>query len=255
MITPEYLDNIRKNRNILAAALDSLTTTDERLDAIAHLILQQNILLEAGLTIQAPPLSSVGIPPYSVRKLDLTVARTISNPEELILPGDDLTFYTDGDFNGISFALDLPTNDWVPISEFGNPYRYTSGFQKIYLIWTAQPGKYLRIHCGREAGAEASVQITTLTSLKKASSATNGAVTVGAVSTAVLAANPDRTFATFVNDSAGVIYLCLGDPAALTSGIRLNATGGAFEINATNLYTGAVTAICAGGLVLTVTEG
>ncbi|GAH51636.1 unnamed protein product, partial [marine sediment metagenome] len=44
--------------------------------------------------------------------------------------------------------------------------------------------------------------------------------------------------------------------AVINEGIRLNANGGAYETSLLNLYTGALTAICAsGGKNLTVTEG
>lgn len=88
------------------------------------------------------------------------------------------------------------------------------------------------------------------------SSATNAAVAVGIASTAVLAANANRRFATFVNDSANTIWLCMAAAAVINTGIRLNANGGSYEINQTNLYTGQVTAIAAGaGSNLCVTEG
>ena len=76
---------------------------------------------------------------------------------------------------------------------------------------------------------------------------TSGAVTVGSSTTVALAANAGRKTATFVNDSDEVIYLQLGADAALNEGIRLNASGGSYEINHTNLYTGAVNAICSSG--------
>ena len=78
---------------------------------------------------------------------------------------------------------------------------------------------------------------------------------VGSSSTSVLSANASRVAATFVNDSDEKIYLCLKATAALSTGIPLNANGGSFEINQTNLYTGEVTAICASGSkTLCVTE-
>jgi len=101
-----------------------------------------------------------GLPPYNVRKFELDTAKTTSAPQELDLPGDALTFYTDGDYDGIQYALDSPTNDWITVGEFGNPYAYPAKFQKVYISWTQQVGKYLRIHVGREAGAAASVAIT-----------------------------------------------------------------------------------------------
>ena len=85
---------------------------------------------------------------------------------------------------------------------------------------------------------------------------TTSKVSVGAASTAVLAANSDRQFAVFVNDSDEVIYLNLSATAVMNEGIRLNANGGSYEINLLNLYTGAVTGICSSGTKnLTVTEG
>jgi len=85
--------------------------------------------------------------------------------------------------------------------------------------------------------------------------ATTTAVTIGATTTAVLATKPERKSATLVNDSDEVIYLALGGTAVMNQGIRLNAAGGSYEVNATNLYTGAISAICASGTkVLCVTQ-
>lgn len=81
-------------------------------------------------------------------------------------------------------------------------------------------------------------------------------VAIGAGSTPALALNEDRRFAVFVNDSDETIYLNLTGTAVMNQGIRLNANGGSYEINSTNLYTGIVTAICASGAKnLCVTEG
>lgn len=86
--------------------------------------------------------------------------------------------------------------------------------------------------------------------------ATNTKVSVGVASTAVLVANTTRKYAIFVNDSANVIYLSLSGTAVINEGIRLNASGGAFEVNSTNLYQGAISAIATGaGSNLTVCEG
>lgn len=63
----------------------------------------------------------------------------------------------------------------------------------------------------------------------------------------VLSANPARTAAFFTNDSGVAIYLALGAAAVANKGIRLNSNGGAFEINKSNLWRGAVNAIAASG--------
>uniref|UniRef100_A0A6M3XW87 Uncharacterized protein n=1 Tax=viral metagenome TaxID=1070528 RepID=A0A6M3XW87_9ZZZZ len=90
----------------------------------------------------------------------------------------------------------------------------------------------------------------------KTDTSTIAQVSVGVASTAVLAANANRVFAEFVNDSDNVIYLALGAAAVMNRGIRLNANGGSFEIGLTNLYTGAVKAISGvAAQNLTVSEG
>jgi len=85
---------------------------------------------------------------------------------------------------------------------------------------------------------------------------TDTAVAVEIVTTEVLAANPRRHEAVFVNDSNKPIYLARGNDAVLHEGIRLNATGGSYEINRDNLFLGAINAIAEGGAkVLTISEG
>lgn len=71
------------------------------------------------------------------------------------------------------------------------------------------------------------------------------AVTCGAASVTVAAANPDRAEITIQNDHATqIIYLNLGPEAAvLNEGIRLNAAGGSWTSQA---YTGQITGIATG---------
>ena len=58
--------------------------------------------------------------------------------------------------------------------------------------------------------------------------------------------NPARRYLLIVNDSDTVAYLALGIPAVANQGIRLNASGGSYEINFTNPFTGAIHAISLG---------
>jgi len=98
------------------------------------------------------------------------------------------------------------------------------------------------------------IPLMELKRLSEFTSATNTAVSVGDTSTTILAANADRKYALIVNDSDTVIYLALGAAASVNSGIRLNANGGAYEINWTNLFKGAINGIhAATGLLKTVT--
>ena len=84
------------------------------------------------------------------------------------------------------------------------------------------------------------------------------AVTVGSSSTAVLSASETAAYRLMVNDSDEVIYINLGGTAAANTGIRLNASGGSYEMSVAggNWFNGAITAICASGSKkLLVTQG
>jgi len=92
--------------------------------------------------------------------------------------------------------------------------------------------------------------------LRRADQAAGTKIAVGSSSTTILAANTNRNFAVFVNDSDETLYLELSATAVMNEGIRLNANGGAYEINLENMYTGIVTGICSSGSKnITVTEG
>ena len=86
-------------------------------------------------------------------------------------------------------------------------------------------------------------------------SAADSGVPVGLASTVVLAANPNRADADFVNDGNNVIYLARGNTAVLNAGIRLNPKGGSYHIGTNNLFLGAINGISANETNLTVSEG
>lgn len=73
----------------------------------------------------------------------------------------------------------------------------------------------------------------------------------------MLAANRNRAYALFVNDSAIVAYLSFGPSAAPNAGIRLNANGGSYEMEGNTLWRGVVNGILAsaGSGKILVTEG
>ena len=79
-----------------------------------------------------------------------------------------------------------------------------------------------------------------------------------ATSTVALAANANRVYARFINDSDTVIYLMEGAAAVVGQGVRLNALGGSYEMAKAfgNLYIGTIYAIAAtaGGKNLLVGE-
>lgn len=80
--------------------------------------------------------------------------------------------------------------------------------------------------------------------------------TVGAASGLVLALNANRRYASFVNDSANIIYLGIGAAAVIGSGTRINPNGGSYEIKEfENLTTQVINAIATGaGSNMTVQE-
>jgi len=77
-------------------------------------------------------------------------------------------------------------------------------------------------------------------------------VNVTASSTAILAANSDRVYALIVNYSDTLVWLALGNDAVASKGIPLaprvdaDNPGGQFEIDATNMFTGAINGIHGG---------
>jgi len=72
------------------------------------------------------------------------------------------------------------------------------------------------------------------------------AISLTATQQEILPNNPQRTYALLVNDSDAVAYISLGKPAEANRGIRLNASGGSYEINLTNPYKGRIYAISTG---------
>ncbi len=87
----------------------------------------------------------------------------------------------------------------------------------------------------------------------------HAAVSVTTSSTEVLAANAARGLVLLVNDSDTVIYCKIGVAAAVNQGVRLNASGGSWELSAHfgNLDPRAINCIHGGtgGKTLLATEG
>lgn len=82
-------------------------------------------------------------------------------------------------------------------------------------------------------------------------------VTVGNQTVVVLPANSSRKSASIVNTSdSGVVFVSFNAIAEVGKGIALYANGGSYEINTTNLYRGALTAISdTAGSTLAISEG
>jgi len=74
-----------------------------------------------------------------------------------------------------------------------------------------------------------------------------GGVTLSAsTATTIDAKDQYRRYACIVNDSDAVVYLAIGITPNLNEGIRLNASGGSYEINDTNFTDMTIKAITAG---------
>lgn len=73
-------------------------------------------------------------------------------------------------------------------------------------------------------------------------------VSVTTASTKLLDASSGRLYAAIVNDGSVPVYISLdGNAAVAGQGIRLNATGGAYEINSLNQVVAQVNAITSSG--------
>ena len=157
MATPqtyaEYLAELNRQLSSLEKKADRATGLDERMDVTNKLLIEVAKTLGRGIQVQPLPKLFPGLPHYNVRRYTLDIARTEPG-EEIRLPGDTITAYSDGSLDGIYVRLDKASNEAVPLNEF-NPYHYLAGFQKFWLETPAQSGKYLRLHVGREAGADA----------------------------------------------------------------------------------------------------
>jgi len=75
--------------------------------------------------------------------------------------------------------------------------------------------------------------------------------TVGVASSVIVPANDGRTSLLIVNDSDTDIYLAEGPTAVLNEGLRINAAGGTYGDDRTNItsgmWTGPIAAIAAAG--------
>ena len=71
-------------------------------------------------------------------------------------------------------------------------------------------------------------------------------VSVGTTSVVILPANTQRKYAVLVNDSDVAMYIAVGTISVINKGDRVNAAGGVWEMNYSNLMTGTISAITTG---------
>lgn len=90
------------------------------------------------------------------------------------------------------------------------------------------------------------VDVTRLPNLPSASTGSYGTVSVGATATVIAAANSARKSLIIRNTSTGTVYIGYDSSVTTSNGFPV-AQKDAYEINQTNLYTGAVYGIVASG--------
>ena len=73
----------------------------------------------------------------------------------------------------------------------------------------------------------------------------------------IVNANESRADLKIVNDSDVIVYIARGNAIAANNGIRLNANGGVFNMDQTDLFLGDIYAICGIGQdgSVTISEG
>jgi len=230
----EYYAELSRTLSWAEKITDALSGKDERIDVTNRLLIEVVRLLSRPRLAPSPIF---GVPPYNVRKFELDTARPRGDPQEVQLSGDALTFYTDAPYSEIEFALDDPTNDWITVGHFGNPYNYPARFQKFYLSWSSQPGKVLEIHIGREAGAAAGTQISVAEVITQTDFITNQ-VSVGTSAVQLQSSSFSLKMGGVVvkadDGNGGNIYVGKSDVTTST-GFRLKAGQGVvFEVDNIN---------------------
>ena len=162
------MENLPRQR-----VLDHLTRVDELI------IKQMELMRELGglidINIQGVPgsktLDKVALKkkvesgqwvPYSIKTISLTTART---DEPILVEGDFVHAWTDGELEGIGIRLGHVKNDLLYFKR-RNP---VSGFRfwAIFLTNTAQAGKTLDLMIGREASAQAQTTEVTVSTAQK----------------------------------------------------------------------------------------
>ena len=146
-LPPEYAEYLSKHVSPLEKTAEKLSGMDERLDYVVKLLTAMLELQAKAFgikpSISGLPPSYQSLPTYNVRKMLLDTATT---DQELEMDGDYIALYTDGSYAGITYKIHESNADPISAGEFNY---YYGQFRKIYLSWTAQAGKYLRVFVGR----------------------------------------------------------------------------------------------------------
>ena len=83
---------------------------------------------------------------------------------------------------------------------------------------------------------------------------TNTSFDCGPTSNITVATSSARQYLALVNDGATAVYLGIGASAVSSKGIRLNSTGGSYEMGLEGLFTGSIYCISSATSTLTIVE-
>jgi len=140
-----YQAQLKANTSWFERLMDNFTGSDDRLNLIAKIMLDQNSILRQAFI--EPPLVSERAE-YNIRNFDLGTART---SQQIEVSGNFVTAYTDGDPSTITLRFDSEANDAMLLSNFNS---ISLPFTKLFLSNTAQSNKVLVLFIGfRRASA------------------------------------------------------------------------------------------------------
>lgn len=145
-----YQAQLRANRSWFEKLMDNFTGSDERLDLIARILLEQSSILRQAFI--EPPLISERAE-YNIRTIELSKARI---DERLGFNGTYITATTSGDPSNIYLKFDSPMGDAVYLDKFNSLYM---PYSDIYLSNTEQAGKLLTLFIGFRKSSAGSIPI------------------------------------------------------------------------------------------------
>ena len=119
-----YQAQLRANRSWFEKLMDNFTGSDDRLNLIAKILLDQNSILRQAFI--EPPLISERAE-YNIRDFDLGTART---NQQIEVNGNFVTAYTNGDPSIIALKFDSEANDAMLLSNFNS---ISLPFTKLFL--------------------------------------------------------------------------------------------------------------------------
>lgn len=158
----------------------------------------------------------------------------------------------------VDFPKEIKINNFEQIEKFIKPFPEEISIKNLpiskgkKLSKTASPSFYLPVRLtdgDRFIDSFGGQQVFSQNSSGNQSVSDTWITTSGIIntnSTLLLGSNDLRKFAVITNDSLNVVYLSFGQEAILHTGIRLNPSGGSYEIGKTNYFAGNIYGVATG---------